>query len=339
MVSVARVARREANGQHGAMSERLNWGILGTGMIAQKFADGLRASATGNLVRVGSRSPGPELAEEPAWKGAAIGTYGDLIDDPGVDAVYIALPNHLHAEWSIRAIQSGKDALCEKPIALNQQEAAMIFDVAETKGRTVVEAFMYPLAPINQRFIETARSGKIGELRVMRVDFSFSRPANSTDARYDWEKGGGAIMDVGCYCVHLMRTLTGREPDRVHVEGHRHELGVDDYAVGTLRFGSVLGVLSCGMTAPSNIGIVISGSEGYIQLEWPWKGASGFSVYRDRMSEPEVHEPETPVPDIYGLEADAFYRVVRKGESPWITKEDSLGNMAVMDTMRRQLGF
>jgi len=319
------------------MKDELRWGILGTGMIAGRFARELPESRTGTLVATGSRSPA--AAERFAQEHGGVGKsgYEAVVADPAVDAVYVALPNGLHEEWSIRAMEAGKDVLCEKPLARDEAEGRRILQAADRLGRTCVEAFMYRTAPLIEDLVGRVRSGVIGELRLLRLNFTFDRPVEPGDARYDPEQGGGALMDVGCYCTHFARTLAGREPTEAVALAHRHPSGVDDYAAGCLGFdGDLLVTFTCGMTVKSDRGAFLAGTEGTISLEAFWQGLDGFVLRRGDREE-FVPSPGGQPP--YAREADAFRAVVREGAAPWITPEDTLGNLRVLDRLRHSAGL
>ena len=319
------------------MSNALKWGILGTGMIAKKFANDLKATDRGILAATGSRSQ--ESADKFAaeFGGRGLPTYDALLADPEVEAIYISLPNGLHREWTIKALEAGKHVLCEKPIGRNATEAEEMFAAAEKTGQVLIEAFMYRLRPIVIKLIETVRSGRIGEPRLIRSNFTFSREVADNDARYEPDQAGGSIMDVGCYCVNLCRALAGSEPTAVHAVAHVHPRGVDDSAAGTLKFGeTLLATFTSGMTVESDCKTYIAGTEGQIMVDTPWFAAESFTLKSG--DKEEIIEAKQNLP-LYAIEAEAFADVVQNGATPWMTKEDSLGNIRVLDELRRQIGL
>ena len=319
--------------------KKLRWGILGTGNIAQKFAAALPESETGELVAVGSRGLESARAFAGDFGGRGVEGYQALVEDEEVDAVYLALPNGLHKEWSIATMRAGRDVLCEKPIALNSAEAEEMFAVAEETGRTLIEAFMYRAHAQSEKLVETIRAGEIGELRLMRSNFSFPRQISLTDARLVPQQGGGALMDVGCYCVHLARQLAGSEPTEVKAVAHFHPMGVDDYASGTLKFGDdFLMTFTCGMGVGSDGGTHIAGSAGRIAIDKFWLcQEEGFEVFSPT-GEPVRRVAVTDDRPLYAVEADAFAAAVRGEAGPWITAGDSIGNMRVLDALRKSAG-
>jgi len=319
------------------MSNPLAWGILGTGNIARKFAAQLPETPQAKLVAVGSRSADSAQRFVEEFAGKAYAAYDRLLDDPNVEAVYVSLPNALHREWTIRALEAGKHVLCEKPMAVTTAEAEEMFAVAERHGRLLVEAFMYRCHPAIARLIETVRSGAVGQLKMIRTHFTFNRPHPADDVRYQPQLAGGSLMDVGCYCFNLARALAASEPTAVHAVAHLHPSGVDDYAAGTLDFdGRVLATFTCGMTVEADRTTYACGSEGYVAIDTPWFSDGTFTLVRS--GERETIRAEAPITP-YALEAEAFARAVHDGVEPWITKADTLGNLRVLDALRPQIGL
>ena len=337
------------------MSQRLGWGILGTGNIARQFAAGVRASRSGSLAAVGSResSSAAEFAKSFAVPHAC-GNYSDVLHAPGVDAVYNALPNSLHHHWTIAALKSGKHVLCEKPLASDADQAREMFDVAQGAGRVLVEAFMYRSHPQTLAALQSVQSGSIGQLKLIRTSFCFRTSRTDGNIRFSRELAGGALMDIGCYCINFSRLFAGEEPAQISVSGELHESGVDELAAGTMSFpGGIVASFTCGMTLHADNTAFLCGSEGFLAIPVPWKPPSrgaGFVIARStppRMDAAGRAQPLPPPPervavdcegDLYGNEADDFAATVAGQRPPRITREDSLGNMQVLDTMRAQLG-
>ena len=317
------------------MTQPLNWGILGTGMIAHKFAAELKDTSSGALVASGSRRQETADAFAAEHGGRGVPGYAALLDDPKVDAVYNSLPNGLHAERSIRAMEAGKHVLCEKPMACNAAEAESMFDAAERTGQLLVEAFMYRTLPAVKTLIEMVQGGALGQVKLIRSNFSFAREALVSDARYQAAQAGGGLMDVGCYCVNLTRAVMASEPTDTACFAHLHEHGVDDYAAGVMRFGdNTLATFTCGMTVANNWTTYIAGDDGEIAINDPWLGDGTFTLNKDGETQTVGAKTDTPV---YALEAEAFAEAVA-GATPWITREDTLGNMRVLDKLREQAG-
>lgn len=338
------------------MSQRLGWGILGTGNIARQFAAGIRASRTGSLVAVGSRttSSAAEFARTFAVP-HALGSYADVLRVPGVDAIYNALPNSMHHPWTIAALKAGKHVLCEKPLAASTDEAREMFEVAKSTGRVLVEAFMYRSHPQTLAALESLRAGTIGLLKLIRTSFCFRTSRIDGNIRFSRDLAGGALMDIGCYCINFSRLFARQEPSGISVAGHLHESGIDELAVGTMTFpNGISASFTCGMTLQADNSAYLCGSEGFIAIPVPWKPPSrgaGFFIARStppRMDAAGKPQPAPPPPervvvdcegDLYGNEADDFAASVAGECPPRITREDSIANMQVLDAMRRNLGI
>jgi predicted dehydrogenase len=194
----------------------LTWGVISTSNIGRAAVNpAIQASSNGELLAVASRNE--ETAREFATKAGLpdyYGSYEALLDDERIDAVYIPLPNSLHREWTVKAAEKGKHILCEKPLALNAAQCDEMQRAAEANGVRLMEAFMYRFHPQTEKVVEMVRKGVVGDLRFIRSAFTF-RLTNPDNIRLNPELGGGALMDVGCYCVNVSRTVAGQEPMEV----------------------------------------------------------------------------------------------------------------------------
>ncbi|MDE3024643.1 MAG: Gfo/Idh/MocA family oxidoreductase, partial [Acidobacteriota bacterium] len=189
------------------MSSIVKWGIVSTADINRKLIPGAHASEKVDLVGVASRDQARADAYAREWEiPRAYGSYAALLADPDIEAVYISLPNTLHVEWSIKALEAGKHVLCEKPFSRIPAEVEAAFDVAEREGRLLMEAFMYRHNPQTKTLVDLVSSGAIGELRLVRSTFSYSL-YDEANIRLRTDVDGGALMDVGCYCVSASRLL------------------------------------------------------------------------------------------------------------------------------------
>jgi predicted dehydrogenase len=320
------------------MSNPLKWGVIGTGNIAGKFAGQLPQTDRAEMVACGSRSQ--ESADRFAIEYGGVGhaSYQAMLDDDNVEAVYISLPNSMHHEWTIKAVEAGKHVLCEKPFASNVAEAKEMFAAGKEAGLSVIEAFMYRTQPVIHKVIEMVRGGAVGEVRIIRSNFTFNRPASMDDCRYQPELAGGSIMDVGTYCTNFTRALVGGEPTEVSAICHKHAGGVDEYAAGTMRFaGDILTTFTCGMTVNSDWGTFIGGTKGHLHIDAPWFSEGKFTVTEGNEESTE-HEVKSPM-DLYAMEAAAFAEAAQDGAAPWLTEADTLGNMAVLDQLRASAGL
>ena len=272
--------------------------------------------------------------------------------DPQIDAVYNALPNSLHHEWTIKSLRAGKHVLCEKPIAMSAAQTEEMFDVARQSGKILAEAFMYRSHPLTHAVLKAISNGAIGELRLIRTSFCFRTTKIAGNIRFSPELGGGGLMDVGCYCINFSRLFAGEEPSAMTVAARLHSCGVDELAVGTMQFpAGVLASFTCGMTTQSDNTAYLCGSDGFIEVPIPWKPpkestyviARGIPPKMDRPAKPSSWPPPRDVvkitvnDELYGLEADDFAAAIFDGKPPAVSHADSLGNMRVLDELRRQM--
>jgi predicted dehydrogenase len=335
------------------MAQTLRFGILSTGNIARQFAVGVRQSRRCVLQAVGSR----QLASAEAFAAReqvkrAHGSYDQVLADDEVDAVYIALPNSMHHEWTLKALAAGKHVLCEKPFALNIAQAREMVDAAAKSRRVLVEAFMYRSNPQTLAVVETLRSGAIGELRLIRTSFNYKTTRIADNIRFNAELGGGALMDIGCYCIDFAQLVAGCQPTRVSAAGRMHPSGVDELAAGVLEFpGGLVASFTCGMTAAADNTAYVCGSEGYIQIPVPWKppvGGAAFTIaYGTPPKMDQMQGPVRPtgpqvvkVPtdrDLYAYEADDFAATALDGAPARMPAEATLSNMRLLDELRRQV--
>jgi xylose dehydrogenase (NAD/NADP) len=348
------LAKRQPKHYPVDMATKLRWGILGTGNIATQFAKGMALSRRGALTAVGSRrqNSADEFARIHAIP-RALGSYESLIADEEIDAVYNSLPNSLHADWTIRALKAGKHVLCEKPLAMNASEAEKMFDVADKAGCVLAEAFMYRSHPQTLALVETVRSGAIGQLRLIRTSFCYRTRSIDGNVRFARELGGGALMDIGCYCINFARLFAGAEPTAIHAVANFHSTGVDELAAGTLVFpNNIVSSFTCGMCLHADNTAYLCGSEGYIEVPVPWKpGPESSKFILTRGNEPKMDKPKSVAPppreirnieapgDMYQMEADDFAAAVLDGQPSRVSREDSVGNMRLLDETRRQIGL
>jgi predicted dehydrogenase len=335
------------------MAHLLKWGILGTGNIARQFSAGVRGSLRGQLAAVGSRNLETAQAFAQTFQiPSAVGSYDRLLTDPNIDVVYISLPNSMHYEWTLKALRAGKHVLCEKPLATNLAQAQEMFDVAQKAGRVLVEAFMYRTHPQTHAMLRAVREGAIGQLRLIRTSFCYRTRRIDGNIRFDPALAGGALMDIGCYCIDFSRLVAGQEPASVHAFGKLHERGVDEMAVGTLRFPSgIVASFTCGMCLQADNTASICGDDGYIEIPWPWKPPAQRAEHTlARSTPPRMDGNTAPVTppretryvdagkDLYALEADDFAGTVLDNKPPFMSRRDTLANMRILDELRRQIG-
>jgi D-xylose 1-dehydrogenase (NADP+, D-xylono-1,5-lactone-forming) len=307
----------------------LRWGILSTANITNKL---LESGHDQEFVAVGSR----DLARAEAFaaeKGLvrAHGSYEDLLADPEIDAIYNPLPNSLHVEWSIRALEAGKHVLCEKPMSRHPDDVARAFDVAEREGRVLAEAFMWRHHPQLARAQELLAAGDIGDLRVIRAAFAHSA-TDPDDIRLQAALEGGGLMDVGCYCVSGCRALASAEPERVYAEvtpgGHG---GVDIAMTATLRFqGDVLALFDCGVSYTGGDQLEAVGTEGSLFMDDPWHGREAVIEVRRNGTLDRI---EVGPANSYALELADFEAAVRGEHDPLLGRADAVAQARVIDAL------
>lgn len=267
-------------------------------------------------------------------------TYDELLADPDIEAVYIPLPNHLHVPWSVRAADAGKHVLCEKPVALSAAEARSLIDARDRNGVVIAEAFMIRAHPQWHAVVDLVRGGRIGDLRLVNCHFSYflDDPANIRN-RSDW--GGGGLMDIGCYAVHVARWLFAAEPVRVAcVMEHDPQSGTDVLASGVLDFGVGHATFTCGTRSVPHQRVQVMGTAGRIEVVVPFNAPPGrpCTLGLDDGSDVLGGSIETlviPPADQFALQADAFARAVRGLSAPLVSVEDAVANMTVLDALRR----
>ncbi len=331
---------------------RLRWGILATGHIAGVFAEGVARSRHGRLVAVASRTAtaAEAFAEArgiPNWHEG----YEALLDDREVDAVYIATPHPLHAEWAVRAAAAGKHVLCEKPIAMDAGQASGVIDAARANDVFLMEAYMYRCAPQTAKLVELVRGGAIGEPLSIEASFSFAAGTGADGRHFSRDLGGGGILDLGCYPMSMARLLAGvatgepyAEPDRLKAVGHIGSTGVDEYSSAVVEFpGGVVARLSCGIVLEEPVAVSVAGSEGRIHVPVPWKpsphgGVSELHLYGRGRSGPEVIEVASEE-YIFSIEADTVARHLAERQAPAVSWGDTLGNMRALDRWRDEIGL
>jgi xylose dehydrogenase (NAD/NADP) len=317
----------------------LRWGILGAARIARAcMIPALGRSKNGEIYGLGCRSEerGQSVAREHGIPLTCC-RYEEILADPNIKAVYIALPNHLHREWTLRALEAGKHVLCEKPLALNAEEAREMARAARSQGLYLMEAFMYRFHPRSRRIKALIQEGAIGEPRLIRASFCFRHP-DPADIRLRPEMGGGALLDVGCYGVSLCRWILGAEPASVQAVSEIGPSGVDLTTVGILRFpGGRIGVVEACFTSALQQTFSIMGTEGAIELPQdafiPWQKDARFWLRRFDAEEGEMEV--VPGTDEYRLMVEHFAEAVLEGKSLDFCPEESVANMRVLDALAR----
>lgn len=314
---------------------RVNLGLLGAGRVARnRIAPAIHAARNASLYAAASR----ELARaEGLTPTVSYGSYQELLDDPQVDAVVITTHNGLHAELAIAAMRAGKHVFCEKPLALDAAECERIVAVSRETGRILVEAFMYRYHPQVAAVERLVAGGAIGELRSVEATFAFRlAPEEPVRLRREW--GGGALMDVGCYCVNAARLFLGNDPSRVMATASFDPVsGVDLSLSGILGYDDGrFAVISCSFEAGLHQKVVLIGTDGVLEMHHPFKTTdlAGVSIVSPRITlrtqRGEEQFTADPV-NTYQLEVEDFARAVATGSAALLGPEEGLRNAKIID--------
>jgi predicted dehydrogenase len=318
---------------------RIRWGILSTANIGRKrFIPGAMASRNGEVTAIASRDL--ERAKQAAASlgiPRVYGSYEALLADREVDAIYNPLPNSLHAEWTLRAAAAGKAILCEKPLTRDAQEAVELVNAVRQHGTLLMEAFMYRFHPQHARVRALLEEGAIGEVRALRAGFTFNMtPLNPANVRLQAPLAGGALMDVGCYCVNVARLIFGEEPNLASaIWDYRPEFGVEIALSGTLRFSEArMATFDCGFSAYGQGCYMVVGSKGAIEVPAAFvPGNADTSLILTTAQ--GRHEERIPGVDQFTLEAEEFADCLLEGRLPRYPVEDAVANMRAIDALKR----
>jgi predicted dehydrogenase len=333
------------------MKEKLRWGIVGTGQIAADLAISLEKSTRGRIVTACGSSPEKARAFAARWGlPRAAASLDELLADAAVDVVYVATPHPAHEAHALAAIAAGKPVLLEKPFTMDAAGAARVVEAARAKGVFVMEAFMYRCHPLVRALVERLQDGVIGTIRHVRAEFGFRKAREPEGRLYNLAKGGGAILDVGCYPASLARLVAGiavgkpfAEPVSLAATAQIGPTGADEQASALLTFESgVTATLGTAIHHATGRSAAIFGELGAITIPDPWSPEShrhgrktSFTIHRDGR-EPQVVAFETEL-DSYALEAELVADTLPALEATWpaMTLDDTLGNMKLLDRWQR----
>jgi predicted dehydrogenase len=307
----------------------LNWGFLSTAAINRALIPPLRASSRNRLVAVGSRSQAKADAYAKHWGiPKAHGSYEALLADAEIDVIYNPLPNHMHAEWTIKALEAGKHVLCEKPFALTTADVDRMAAAGQKHGKALAEAFMYRHHPQTLKVKELVDSGAIGKLQLIRGSFTFTI-ASEGDIRLNPETGGGAIWDVGCYPISYARLIAGEEPLEVFGQQVTGKTGIDDSFFGQMTFpGDVHAQFDCGFRSPDRQHLEIVGSAAALTVPKPFKPGLDEAITLQRDDKTEVIHIAGQ--ELYIGEVEDMADCILNGKSPRMSLNDSRANVAAI---------
>ena len=320
---------------------KIRWGVLGTAGIAYgQTIPGMQLAEHCELYAIAGRKieKAEQYQQQFGFK-KAYGSYDELLADPEVEAVYIPLPNHIHCEWTVKALRAKKHVLCEKPLALNAAQAEEMFAAAEENGMLLMEAYAYLHSPFVQAVKAEIDAGTVGEIRYLESAFITGRRPD-TDFRLHKEFGGGAQYDLGCYAVSMALRLLGKEPDTVLAHAQFSDKGVDLFSSALLLYeNGPVANLDCGMLP--GIGRMdrfhLFGTEGEIHspVEFNQCGELPYTVVRDGKKETKT----VTAPNNYMLEVEQLSRCVLTGEKPFVSKDFSLMAARVTDRILDAIGY
>jgi len=322
------------------MPDKVRWGILGVARIATvKVIPAMQRGAYSDIVAIASRDL--EKARRAAADlgiPKAYGSYEELLADPQIEAIYNPLPNHLHVPWSIRAAEAGKHVLCEKPVSMTVAECRTLMEARDRTGVKIGEAFMVRTHPQWVRARELVRSGEIGDLRAVMTAFSYNNrdPKNIRNVE-EW--GGGGLMDIGCYPIHLSRFLFEDEPTRALGLIERDpEMRIDRLTSAVLEFPSGQAVFTCSTQMVPYQRVQILGTRGRIEVEIPVNAPPNrpCRIFVDNGADvfgSGIRTEQFDVCDQYTIQGDLFSKAVREGGEPPVPLEDSIRNMAVIEAV------
>ncbi len=319
--------------------ETINWGIISCAAIAEgQFIPGLLQSSTAKLYAISSRGNNDKLKRF-AKKFSPVKSYEsyeELLEDPEIDAIYNPLPNGLHKEWTIKAMQKGKHVLCEKPMGLSAAEVEEMYKVSQDNKVLLMEAFAYRHSPLTHKLKELINAGRIGELRYIEAHFSFLLE-NLNDVRLIKALGGGATYDIGCYNISLIRFLAGEEPISILAQGLvGTDSKVDEESSVLMTFPSGLTAVSyCSFKCDEHCGYRLLGSKGSIYVPVKYNHSGTAQIELESNGRKEILAVNCP--HNYQLEAEQFAAAILKGEKLEISYAESLGNAKVIDSVLDQI--
>lgn len=325
------------------MLKQVNWGVLGTAMIAEKHTiKGMQQASNCNLYAIAGRNP-----EKTARFKNEFGfefeyhTYEDLLNDENVQAVYIPLPNDLHKEWVLKAAEKGKHILCEKPLSGNARDTAEMIDACNQNHCILMEGFADLHSPFIKKVKEITDSGEIGALKLIEASF-FVPHHPLTNIRMKLENLGGSIYDLGCYNTSLVLTLLDREPLDVKAVGHLTKEGIDDYATIHMDFGDgVVGISNTGMVLQAGqrkSRFAVFGTRGMINAPDYLYNDTG-ELFFDVLSDGVFRRQKVFAPHNYMLEIKQMNECILSGQGPAVNHRLSLTNAEIMDKALAMIGY
>ena len=319
--------------------QKVRWGILSTAKIGtEKVIPAMQRAQYSqycDIVAIASRSAEKaRLAADALGIPHAYGSYEELLADPGIDAIYNPLPNHMHVAWSIKALEAGKHVLCEKPIGLSSAEGQELVDAGQRHPQLkLMEAFMYRHHPQWRRAKQIVEAGGVGELRTVQTLFSYHN-VDAENIRNMVETGGGALMDIGCYAISLSRFIFAAEPERVlGIIDWDPDFGTDRLTSAVLDFGRGTGTFTCATQLSPYQRVNICGTEGRVEIEIPFNAPPDQPCKLWHQRQDEIEEIVFDICDQYGIQGDLFSQAILNDTAVPTPIEDAVANMKVMEAV------
>jgi len=311
-------------------TKKLSWGLLSTAHINRRVIPPIQSSKRNKLSAVGSRDEARARQYAQEWGiPKAYASYEALLEDQEIDVIYNSLPNCLHAEWTIKALQAGKHVLCEKPMTIRMEEIDAVAEAAQNAGKIVAEAFMYRHHPQTIQVKEMVNAGLIGELRLVRGAFSFNMLDRPENVRFDQTLGGGCLWDVGCYPVSFTRYLVGAEPIEVFGMQETNTSGIDIHFIGQLQFpGQVFGQFDSSFRTAFRTHLEVVGSEGTLTLIHPFTPGRSEVIKLNR--EGKIQDISIRAPELYSGEVEDMADAILLGKSPRVSIGDTRSNIKTL---------
>lgn len=313
------------------MTKVIRWGVLSTAKCAkERLVPAMLAAKNSDLLGIASRDEKKAKAFADNFNiPRTYESYDALLKDHDIDAVYIPLPNHMHLEWTIRAAEAGKHILCEKPAALNEQEVRQMIDACRKHGVLFMEAFAFRCHPKWHQLKDNLESNLIGEIQSIQAHYSIL-VENQDNIRLDPEKGGGALYDVGSYCVNSIRYIMDDEPISVYAKSRFADNGVDLSTAATLEFTEGrLAQFVCSIDSVHKQFIEITGNKGAIKINYPFRHPT-ITIQKNDKEETEVYDLQH---EQYTEQVEHFCDCVLTGQSLWYDDDESIANMKVIDAI------
>jgi D-xylose 1-dehydrogenase (NADP+, D-xylono-1,5-lactone-forming) len=312
----------------------VRWGLLGTAHVNRRLIPAMRAARRSSVVAVASRDIGRACQYADEWSiSTAHGSYEALIRDSSIDAIYVPLPNSLHVEWTLRALDAGKHVLCEKPLALSADDVDRVAAVARARDRIVEECFMFRHEPLTHALVKVLADDAIGPVTTIASGFTFEQ-SRVNDVRLVAELGGGSLWDIGCYAVNVVRLVAGSEPIEAFGWSTNGPSAVDESFSGMLRFpGDVTATVHSSFRSSYRMWLEINGRTGTLRVRNPFKpGTEGLiELYRDGDLERSISVEGSPL--LFLRLVEDFVAAAMGDRPPVVSLADSRGNAAALTAL------